>query len=120
MKMTYAVAIDTMVAIANGDAIEDAVKDEAVARMGDLKEQLAKRNGSGSNKPTKHQTEVAGRVEHVAELLANEPDGLTCTEIATNLHYTVHEASAYAKKLIDGGRAERRKDGRVTRIVLVD
>ena len=87
-KMTYAVAIDTMLAIANGKEVEDAIKVEAVARMADLKAQLAKRNGSGKKGLTKAQKEGVDLKAHIAEILATEPDGVTATEVGNAIGQT--------------------------------
>ena len=118
-KMTYANAIDVMVSLANGKAVEDAVKDEAVGRMADLKDQLAKRNGSGKSGPTKHQKEVAEVVDKIYNRFVEQGDGMTATEISKEFNLSVHEASAYVKKLIDGGKVERRKEGKATRYYLI-
>ena len=118
-KMTYAVAIDMMLAIADGKPVEDAVKVEAVARMADLKDQLAKRNGSGKSGPTKHQKEVAEVVDKIYNRFVEQGDGMTATEISKEFNLSVHEASAYVKKLFDGGMVERRKEGKATRYYLI-
>lgn len=114
-KMTYAVAIDVMLAIADGKEVEDAVKVEAVARMADLKAQLAKRNGSGKKGLTKAQKEGVDLKAHIAEILATEPDGVTATEVGNAIGQTCQRASALLKQMIENGDAHKVKDGRVVR-----
>lgn len=114
-KMTYGVAIDMMLAIADGKEVEDAVKVEAVARMADLKAQLAKRNGSGKKGLTKAQKEGVDLKAHIAEILATEPDGVTATEVGHAIGQTCQRASALLKQMIENGDAHKVKDGRVVR-----
>ncbi len=114
-KMTYAVAIDMMLAIADGKVVEDAVKSEAVARMADLKAQLAKRNGSGKKGLTKAQKEGIDLKAHIAEILATEPDGVTATEVGNAIGQTCQRASALLNQMIADGKVHKVKDGRVMR-----
>lgn len=114
-KMTYAVAIDMMLAIADGKQVEDAVKVEAVARMADLKAQLAKRNGSGKKGLTKAQKEGIDLKAHIAEILATEPDGVTATEVGNAIGQTCQRASALLNQMVKDGDAHKVKDGRVMR-----
>ena len=113
--MTYAVAIDVMFAIADGKAVEDGVKAEAVARMADLKAQLAKRNGSGKKGMTKAQKEGVNLKAHIAEILATEPDGVTATEVGNAIGQTCQRASALLNQMVKDGEVHKVKDGRVMR-----
>ena len=126
-KMTYANAIDVMFAIANGKAVEDAVKDEAIARMADLKGQLAKRNGSGKKGLTKTQKDNIEIKNHIYEVLEAEPDGLTATEIGNKFGLTCQRASGLLAQMGDpngkiagDGRVRKEKVGKQMKFFIAE
>ena len=113
-KMTYATAID--------NAINGILDAETVERLVALKEQLAKRNSSGAlKKPTKTQRENEVLKGKILDMLAEEVDGMTATEIGSALAVNVQKASALLSQMgteKGDGRVRKVKEGKVTRFVL--
>ena len=113
-RMTYAEAINL--------AIEGNLNEEAVERLEALKAQLAKRNSSGAlKKPTKTQRENEVLKVKILDMLGEEVDGMTASEIASTLAVHVQKASALLSQLTPergDGRVRRVKEGKVTRFVL--
>jgi len=114
MKMTYAVAID--------NALNGNLTDEVKERLNDLKVQLAKRNsGSGERKPTKTQRENEEFKGKILEMLGEEVEGMTATEIGSALAVTCQKASSLLSQMgteKGDGRVRKVKEGKVTRFVL--
>ena len=120
MKMTYAQAIDTMVAVARGTEVEAGVFEEALERLDALKVQLAKR-GSGKHGLTKTQKEGLELIDRILEMLADAPDGMTATEIGDALDIKCQRASALLAKLTlpkGDGPVRRDKVGKQVRFYL--
>lgn len=113
-KMTYAEAINL--------AIEGNLNDEAIERLNALKAQLAKRNSSGAlKKPTKTQRENEDLKVKILDMLTEEVDGMTATEIASALAVTVQKASALLSQMgteKGDGRVRKVKEGKTMRFVL--
>jgi len=117
MKMTYAQAIDTMVAVAQGTEVEAGVFEEALEKLDALKEQLAKR-GSGKKSLTKTQKEGLELMERIIEMLADAADGMTATEVGAEVGVTCQRASALLKKLVEDERVRKDKVGKQVRFFL--
>ena len=112
--MTYATAID--------NAINGNLDAETIERLEALKAQLAKRNSSGAlKKPTKTQRENEALKVKILDMLGEEVDGMTASEIASALALHVQKVSALLSQLTPergDGRVRRVKEGKVTRFVL--
>ena len=123
-KMTYAQAIDFTLQILNENQFEgvEAEKAMAMEKLEALKAQLAKRNSSGAlKKPTKTQRENEVLKVKILDMLGEEVDGMTASEIASALAVHVQKASALLSQLTPergDGRVRRVKEGKVTRFVL--
>lgn len=110
-KMTYAEAINL--------AIEGNLNEEAIERLNALKEQLAKRNSSGAlKKPTKTQRENEEFKVKITDMLTEEVDGMTATEISSALAISCQKASAILSQMVKAEVLARVKEGKVTRFVL--
>ena len=123
-KMTYAQAIDFTLQVLNENQFEgiEAEKAMAMEKLEALKEQLAKRNSSGAlKKPTKTQRENEVLKGKILDMLGEEVDGMTASEIASALAVHVQKASALLSQLTPergDGRVHRVKESKVTRFVL--
>lgn len=102
-KMTYVIAID--------NAINGNITDEVREKLEALKVQLEKRN-SGERKPTKAQRESEGIKTEILGILTEE--GKQCKDIAETLGISGQKCSALLKQLVDGGKAEKYTEKRVT------
>lgn len=110
-KMTYAEAINL--------AIEGNLNEEAIERLNALKEQLAKRNSSGAlKKPTKTQRENEEFKVKIVDMLKEDVDGMTATEIGSALAVTCQKASAILSQMVKAETVVKVKEGKVTRFVL--
>lgn len=110
--MTYAEAINL--------AIEGNLNDEAIERLNALKAQLAKRNSSGAlKKPTKTQRENEEFKVKIVDMLTEEVDGMTATEIGSALAISCQKASAILSQMVKAEAVAKVKEGKVTRFVLV-
>ena len=112
--MTYATAID--------NALNGNLNEETVERLNALKAQLAKRNASsGEKKPTKIQRENEDLKVKILEMLGEEVEGMTATEIGSALAVTCQKASSLLSQMgteKGDGRVRKVKEGKVTRFVL--
>ena len=110
-KMTYAEAINL--------AIEGNLNEEAIERLEALKGQLAKRNSSGAlKKPTKTQRENEDLKVKILDMLTEETDGMTATEVGSALAVTCQKASAILSQMVKAETVVKVKEGKVTRFVL--
>lgn len=110
-KMTYAEAINL--------AIEGNLNEEAIERLEALKGQLVKRNSSGAlKKPTKTQRENEDLKVKILDMLAEEVDGMTATEIGSALAVTCQKASAILSQMVKAETVVKVKEGKSTRFVL--
>lgn len=116
-KMTYSVAID--------NALAGNLTDEVVERLHDLQTQLAKR-GSGKKSLTKTQKENVDKKDQIFDLLCNEPDGMTATEVGKAIGESCQRASALLAQMGDpngkvkgDGRVRREKVGKNIRFFAV-
>lgn len=123
-KMTYAQAIDFALQLLNENQFEEVETEKAMAmeKLEALKGQLAKRNSSGAlKKPTKTQRENEILKGQILDMLGEEVDGMTASEIASALAVHVQKASALLSQLTPergDGRVHRVKKGKVTRFFL--
>lgn len=102
-KMTYVNAIENAI---NGNMTE-----EVIEKLTALKGQLEKRN-SGERKPTKAQ--VANEQVKVDILGVLTSEGKQCKDIAETLGISGQKCSALLKQLVDGGKAVKYTEKRVT------
>ena len=110
-NMTYAQAID--------NAINGILNDETVERLNALKEQLAKRNSGGAlKKPTKTQRENEEYKVKIVDMLKEDVDGMTATEIGFTLAISCQKASAILSQMVKAEAVHKVKEGKVTRFVL--
>ena len=110
-NMTYAQAID--------NAIAGNMTEEVIERLTALKEQLAKRNSSGSlKKPTKTQRENEDFKVKIVDMLKEDVDGMTATEIGSALAVSCQKASAILSQMVKAEVVRKVKEGKVTRFVL--
>ena len=109
--MTYATAID--------NAINGNLDAETIERLEALKAQLAKRNSSGAlKKPTKTQRENEEFKVKIVDMLKEEADGMTATEVGSALAVSCQKASAILSQMVKAEVVAKVKDGKVTRFVL--
>lgn len=121
-KMTYAQAIDFTLQVLNENQFEgiEAEKAMAMEKLEALKEQLAKRNSSGAlKKPTKTQRENEEFKVKIVDMLTEEVDGMTATEIGSALAISCQKASAILSQMVKAEVVAKVKEGKVTRFVLV-
>ncbi len=110
-NMTYATAID--------NALAGNLTDETVERLIALKAQLAKRNSSGAlKKPTKTQRENEEFKTKIVDMLTEEVDGMTATEIGSALAISCQKASAILSQMVKAEVVAKVKEGKVTRFML--
>ena len=110
-NMTYTQAID--------NALAGNMTDETIERLEALKAQLAKRNSSGAlKKPTKTQRENEEYKTKIVDMLTEEVDGMTATEIGSALAISCQKASAILSQMVKAEVVAKVKDGKVTRFVL--
>ena len=120
-KMTYAQAIDFTLQVLNENQFEgiEAEKAMAMEKLEALKEQLAKRNSSGAlKKPTKTQRENEEFKVKIVDMLTEEVDGMTATEIGSALAISCQKASAILSQMVKAEVVAKVKEGKVTRFVL--
>ena len=120
-KMTYAQAIDFTLQVLNENQFEgiEAEKAMAMEKLEALKEQLAKRNSSGAlKKPTKTQRENEEFKVKIVDMLTEEVDGMTATEIGSALAVSCQKASAILSQMVKAEVVAKVKEGKVTRFVL--
>ena len=123
-KMTYAQAIDFALQLLHENQFEGVEEEKAMAmeKLDALKAQLAKRNASsGEKKPTKTQKENENLKVKILEMLGEEVEGMTATEIGSALAVTCQKASSLLSQMgteKGDGRVKKVKEGKVTRFVL--
>lgn len=106
-KWTYVEAVRFAI-----NALPEDAPQEVVDKLEALREQLAKRKGSGSNKPTKAQRENVGVKANIVEFL-NQTCGLySATDVATAVGISCQKASALLGQLKDEGSVERIVEGK--------
>ena len=118
-KMTYAEALNLAINFLNENIQYGANFGEVVERLDALKEQLAKRNsGSALKKPTKTQRENEEFKVKIVDMLKEEADGMTATEVGSALAVSCQKASAILSQMVKAEVVAKVKDGKVTRFVL--
>lgn len=122
VKMTYAQAINFALQLLNENQFEgvEAEKAMAMERLEALKVQLAKRGSGSKHAPTKTQKENEGRKAVIVENLRTEDGGMTATEVGQSIGVSCQRASALLHQLMDEGKVEQVKEGKVVRFVAVD
>ena len=118
-KMTYAEALNLAINFLNENIQYGDNFGEVVERLEALKAQLAKRNSSGAlKKPTKTQRENEDLKVKILDMLTEEADGMTATEVGSALAVTCQKASAILSQMVKAETVVKVKEGKVTRFVL--
>ena len=118
-KMTYAEALNLAINFLNENIQYGDNFGEVVERLDALKEQLAKRNsGSALKKPTKTQRENEEFKVKIVDMLKEDVDGMTATEIGSALAVSCQKASAILSQMVKAEVVAKVKEGKVTRFVL--
>ena len=118
-KMTYAEALNLAINFLNENIQYGDKFVEVVERLDALKEQLAKRNSdSALKKPTKTQRENEEFKVKIVDMLTEEVDGMTATEIGSALAISCQKASAILSQMVKAEVVAKVKEGKVTRFVL--
>lgn len=120
-KMTYVQAIDFALQILNENQFVGVEEDKAMAmeKLEALKVQHEKRNSSSAlKKPTKTQRENEEYKKMILNMLAEEVDGMTATEVGSALTVTCQKASAILSQMVKAETVAKVKEGKVTRFVL--
>jgi predicted transcriptional regulator len=118
-KMTYTEALTNAINFLNENIQYGDDFAEVVERLNALKEQLAKRNSSGSlKKPTKTQRENEEFKVKIVDMLKEDVDGMTATEIGSALAVSCQKASAILSQMVKAEVVRKVKEGKVTRFVL--
>ena len=118
-KMTYAEALNLAINFLNENIQYGDNFGEVVERLDALKEQLAKRNsGSALKKPTKTQRENEEFKVKIVDMLTEEVDGMTATEIGSALAISCQKASAILSQMVKAEVVAKVKEDKVTRFVL--
>lgn len=101
MKNTYSY-VDAL-----NEVLTMALSDQCKDKLTALRDQVAKRNASKSDKPTKTQRENEGVKAEIMAVMSTEPR--TITEIVADLNgeYTAQKVMALVRQLIQAGKAER-------------
>ena len=110
-NITY---IDAINAALTADLANE-VKDKLTA----LRDQIAKRNATKSDKPTKTQRENAEVKARILECLTHTLQGLRCGEIANEIGISGQKCSALLSQLVKSGEVVKREgEKRVTLFLL--
>ncbi len=110
-NITY---IDAINAALTAD-LSNEVKDKLIA----LRDQIAKRNATKSDKPTKTQRENAEVKARILECLTHTLQGLRCGEIANEVGISGQKCSALLSQLVKSGEVVKREgEKRVTLFLL--
>lgn len=110
-NITY---IDAINAALTAD-LSNEVKDKLTA----LRDQIAKRNATKSDKPTKTQRENAEVKARILECLTHTLQGLRCGEIANEIGISGQKCSALLSQLVKSGEVVKREgEKRVTLFLL--
>jgi predicted transcriptional regulator len=118
-KMTYTEALTNAINFLNENIQYGDDFAEVVERLTALKEQLAKRNsGSALKKPTKTQRENEEFKVKIVDMLKEDVDGMTATEIGSALAISCQKASAILSQMVKAEVVAKVKEGKVTRFVL--
>lgn len=122
-NMTYVQAIDFALQVLNENVFEgiEEEKSTAMERLEALKVQLAKRGASKT--PTKTQKENEGVMETILEVLADNEDKMTVTEMLADDRlkgYTNQKISALLRKLRETGKVEKIMEKKKAYFTLVE
>ena len=110
-NITY---IDAINAALTAD-LSNEVKDKLTA----LRDQIAKRNATKSDKPTKTQRENTEVKARILECLTHTLQGLRCGEIANEIGISGQKCSALLSQLVKSGEVVKREgEKRVTLFLL--
>ena len=112
-NITY---IDAINAALTAD-LSSEVKDKLTA----LRDQIAKRNATKSDKPTKTQRENAEVKDRIREVLSHTLQGLRCGEVASEVGISGQKCSALLSQLVrEGVVVKREGEKRVTLFLLTE
>lgn len=120
-KMTYVQAIDFALQILNENQFVGVEEEKvmAIEKLEALKVQHEKRNSSSAlKKPTKTQRENEEYKKMILNMLAEEVDGMTATDVGSALAVTCQKASAILSQMVKAETVAKVKEGKVTRFVL--
>ena len=119
--MTYVQAVDSAINFINDNIQEDDDFCEVVEKLEALKVQLAKRGTSKT--PTKTQKENEGVMETILEVLADNGDRMTVTEMLADDRlngYTNQKISALLRKLRDAKKVDKTMEKKKAYFTLVE
>ena len=122
-KMTIATKFDEVVKALNGEATEMSVE-EMVDFLEDRKEKATKKNGN--RKPTARQEENAKLKDVFAEILTDNKEGMSVTNLRTDAkvepfgEVTSQRATAILTQMKKEGIVDKKKDGKATIYFIVD
>jgi len=99
-KMTYAAALNTAIALTDGETRETLTK---------LLDSINKRNSrkATSDKPTKKQVENEGVKTLIADALRNAAEPQPCKAVAETLGLSIQKVNALLKQMKDAGTVVR-------------
>ena len=120
-NMTYVQAVDSAINFINDNIQEDDDFCEVVEKLEALKVQLAKRGTSKT--PTKTQKENEGVMETILEVLADNGDRMTVTEMLADdrlNEYTNQKISALLRKLRDAKKVDKTMEKKKAYFTLVE
>ena len=106
-KFTYVDAVNFALSNIPADAPAE-YEDKLIA----LRAQLEKRHSSGSRKPTKKQNENTAIKQTILNILAEDGEQFTATEIGSLIGASCQRASALLSQLVDTGLVKRVTEGK--------
>lgn len=116
-KMTYTTAIETVASyLMTAELPEDVAV--AIDRLGELREQISKRNTKTAGKPTKTQRENAEVKDRIRECLSHTLEGMKCGEVAAEVGISGQKCSALLSQMIKAGEVTKREEKRVSLFLL--
>lgn len=121
MNMTYVQAVDSAINFINDNIQYGDDFEEVVEKLEALKVQLAKRGTSKT--PTKTQKENEGVMETILEVLADNGDRMTVTEMLADDRlngYTNQKISALLRKLRDVKKVDKIMEKKKAYFTLVE
>ena len=112
-KMTYVQAIDNAIAALRAyDTTEVGLVAESIVKLEALRTQLEKRHSSGARKPTKKQEENVLVKQTILNILAEDGEMYTATEVGSLIGASSQKASALLRQLVEANLVERVTEGK--------
>lgn len=111
-KMTYVQAIDNAINFLNDNIKYGDDFGEVVEKLEALRTQLEKRHSSGSRKPTKKQEENVLVKQTILNILAEDGEMYTATEVGSLIGASSQKASALLRQLVEANLVERVTEGK--------